>query len=38
MKLYPITEDWDVPLMVTRGYSSLSCLHPGFNVAARRAG
>ena len=25
--LYPITSKWDVPLMVTRGYSSLSFLH-----------
>ncbi|HVC41840.1 MAG TPA: hypothetical protein VND54_07685 [Candidatus Saccharimonadales bacterium] len=25
--IYPVTEEWDVPLMVTRGYSSLSFLH-----------
>jgi hypothetical protein len=25
--LYPVTSEWDVPLMVTRGYSSLSFLH-----------
>ena len=25
--VYPVTEKWDVPLMVTRGYSSLSFLH-----------
>ena len=25
--LYPITSEWDVPLMVTRGYSSLSFLY-----------
>ena len=25
--LYDVTEEWDVPLMVTRGYSSLSYLH-----------
>ncbi len=25
--LYDITEEWDVPLMVTRGYASLSYLH-----------
>src|SRR5262249_28588791 len=25
--LYDVTEEWDVPLMVTRGYASLSFLH-----------
>jgi hypothetical protein len=25
--LYEVTQDWDVPLMVTRGYSSLTFLH-----------
>jgi hypothetical protein len=25
--LYPVTEEWDVPLMVTRGYPSLTFLH-----------
>ena len=25
--IYPVTDRWDVPLMVTRGYSSLSFLH-----------
>lgn len=25
--LYPVTEEWDVPLMVSRGYASLSYLH-----------
>ncbi len=25
--VYPITEEWDVPLMVTRGYPSISYLH-----------
>jgi hypothetical protein len=25
--LYEVTEEWDVPLMVTRGYASLSYLH-----------
>jgi hypothetical protein len=25
--IYPVTDKWDVPLMVTRGYSSLSFLH-----------
>jgi hypothetical protein len=25
--LYQVTEEWDVPLMVTRGYASLSFLH-----------
>jgi hypothetical protein len=25
--LYPITEEWDVPLMVTRGYPSLTFVH-----------
>jgi hypothetical protein len=25
--LYPLTSEWDVPLMVTRGYASLSFLH-----------
>jgi hypothetical protein len=25
--IYPVTAEWDVPLMVTRGYSSLSFLH-----------
>ena len=25
--VYEVTEEWDVPLMVTRGYSSLSFLH-----------
>ena len=25
--IYPVTKEWDVPLMVTRGYASLSFLH-----------
>ena len=25
--VYPVTEEWDVPLMVTRGYPSISYLH-----------
>lgn len=25
--LYPVTQEWDVPLMVTRGYPSLSFVH-----------
>ena len=33
--LYGVTEEWDVPLMVTRGYSSLSFLHGAAEVIAK---
>jgi len=32
--LYDVTEPWDVPLMVTRGYASLSYLHGAAEVIA----
>jgi hypothetical protein len=32
--LYPITAEWDIPLMVTRGYASKSFLHEAAQVMA----
>ena len=32
--LYEVTEEWDVPLMVTRGYASLTFLHSAAEVIA----
>lgn len=34
--LYDVTEQWDVPLMVTRGYASLSYLHAAAQTINRR--
>jgi hypothetical protein len=33
--LYPVTSEWDVPLMVTRGYPSLSFLYEAASVIKR---
>jgi len=35
--LYPITSEWDVPLMVTRGYPSLTFLHSAAEAMANTA-